>query len=56
MDEVEKTKLAIEDAVGQAKEAVGDLVGSDHLVESGQEDQAKANLEAAGTDVGDALD
>jgi uncharacterized protein YjbJ (UPF0337 family) len=51
MSEAERTRLALEDAVGQVKEAVGDLVGSEDLREAGQEEQARANLEAAGEDV-----
>ncbi|SDD12796.1 CsbD family protein [Nocardioides lianchengensis] len=51
----EKAKNAAEDALGKAKEAVGDVTGKDDLKAEGQKDQAKANLKSAGEDVKDAF-
>lgn len=51
----EKAKNAAEDALGKAKETVGDVTGNDKLKAEGQKDQAGANLKAAGEDVKDAF-
>jgi len=49
----DKAKNAAEDALGKAKEALGDVTGKDDLKAEGQKDQAQANLKAAGEDVKD---
>lgn len=51
----DKAKNAAEDLAGKAKEAVGSVTGNEELEESGQRDQAKANLKSAGEDVKDAF-
>lgn len=50
----ENAENVAEDILGKVKEGLGDLTGNEGLAESGQEDQAKANLRAAGEDVDDA--
>lgn len=49
----ESAENVAEDILGKVKEGLGDLTGNEQLAESGQEDQAKANLRAAGEDVDD---
>lgn len=47
----EDTSHAAEHALGQAKEAVGALTGSDGLRRDGQREQAEASVKAAVEDV-----
>jgi uncharacterized protein YjbJ (UPF0337 family) len=51
----DKAKNAAEDLKGKAKEAAGAATGNEELEESGQRDQAAANLKSAGEDVKDAF-
>ena len=49
----DKIKNAAEEAVGKAKEAVGDLTNNESLKREGQADQAEANTKQAGEKVKD---
>lgn len=49
----DKIKNAAEDAVGNAKEKLGDATGNEDLRAEGQVDQSSANLKQAGENVKD---
>ena len=55
MSAADKIKNAAQDAVGTAKEAIGNATDNDKLVAEGKADQAKANVKKAGEDVKDAF-
>ena len=50
---VEKAKNAAEDAVGQVKEAVGDVTGNDDLKAEGKKDQGVSGAKKVGEDIKD---
>ncbi|GAA2006687.1 CsbD family protein [Nocardioides kribbensis] len=49
----DKAKNAAEDALGKAKEVVGDVTGNDSLKAEGKADQTKASAKKTGEDVKD---
>ncbi|MCM3514480.1 CsbD family protein [Nocardioides sp. P86] len=49
----DKVKNAAEDALGKAKEVVGDVTGNDSLKAEGKADQTKASAKKTGEDVKD---
>ncbi|MBD5829842.1 CsbD family protein [Janibacter melonis] len=49
----DKAKNAAEEAVGKAKEVVGDVTNNDELKAEGQAEQAKAEVKQTGEDVKD---
>jgi uncharacterized protein YjbJ (UPF0337 family) len=49
----DKAKNAAEDALGKAKEVVGDLTGNEKLEAEGHKDQTKASAKGAVEDVKD---
>jgi uncharacterized protein YjbJ (UPF0337 family) len=51
----DKAKNAAEDAVGKAKEVVGDVTNNDDLKAEGKADQGKASVKKAGENVKDAF-
>lgn len=53
MSFVDKAKNAAEDAVGKAKEVVGDLTDNDNLKAEGKADQAEAGVKGKVEDVKD---
>jgi uncharacterized protein YjbJ (UPF0337 family) len=55
MSGVDKAKNAVEDAGGQAKEAIGKVSGDKDTEAEGKTDQSKADLKNAGEKVKDAL-
>ncbi|MBF4161663.1 CsbD family protein [Nocardioides acrostichi] len=52
---VDKAKNAAEDALGKAKEAIGDTTGDDSLKAEGKKDQASSSVKDAGEKVKDAF-
>lgn len=55
MSATDKTKNAIEDAEGKAKEALGKATGDRSTENEGKADQSKADLKNAGEKVKDAF-
>jgi uncharacterized protein YjbJ (UPF0337 family) len=55
MSAVDKTKNAIEDTAGKAKEALGKASGDKSTENEGRADQSKADLKDAGEKVKDAF-
>ncbi|ALE79561.1 hypothetical protein WY02_15200 [Pseudonocardia sp. AL041005-10] len=53
MSFTDKAKNKAQDAVGRAKEKVGDVTGNDDLKHDGQADQAEAAAKQAGEKVKD---
>lgn len=51
----DKVKNTAEEAVGKAKETVGDATDNERLEAEGKNDQTKANLKQAGEKVKDAF-
>jgi uncharacterized protein YjbJ (UPF0337 family) len=51
----DKAKNAAEEAVGKAKEVIGDATGNDELKAEGKTDQTKSNVKQAGENVKDAF-
>lgn len=51
----DKAKNAAQDAVGKAKEAVGDAKNDDRLQAEGNADQKKASTKKAGENIKDAF-
>ncbi|MEZ0382651.1 MULTISPECIES: CsbD family protein [Mycobacteriaceae] len=51
----DKAKNAAEDVAGKAKEAVGNVTGSDELRNEGKADQGKSSLKKAGENIKDAF-
>lgn len=51
----DKMKNAAEEAIGKAKEALGDLTDDERLKAEGKTEQVKANLKQAGENVKDAV-
>ena len=49
----DKAKNAAEDAMGKAKEVIGDLTGDEKLEAEGHKDQTKASAKGAVEDVKD---
>ena len=49
----DKAKNAAEDAVGKAKEVVGDVTNNDKLKAEGKADQTEASVKKTGEDVKD---
>ena len=49
----DKAKNAAEDALGKAKEGVGDLTGNDDLKAEGQKDQGVSGVKKAGENIKD---
>jgi uncharacterized protein YjbJ (UPF0337 family) len=54
MSAVDKAKNKLEEAVGKAKEVVGDVTGNEDLKAEGQKDQSKADVKQGGEKVKDA--
>ena len=52
---VDKAKNAAEDAIGKAKEVIGDATDNDDLKAEGKGDQAKSDIKQAGEKVKDAF-
>lgn len=52
----DKAKNAAEDVAGKAKEAVGNVTGSDELRNEGKADQGKSSLKKAGENIKDAFE
>jgi uncharacterized protein YjbJ (UPF0337 family) len=50
---VDKAKNAAEDAVGKAKEVVGDVTGNDELKAKGQKDQGVSGIKKIGENIKD---
>jgi uncharacterized protein YjbJ (UPF0337 family) len=55
MSGVDKAKNAVEDAAGNAKEAIGKVSGDHDTEAEGKADQSKADLKNAGEKVKDAF-
>jgi uncharacterized protein YjbJ (UPF0337 family) len=55
MSFVDKAKNAAEDALGKAKEVVGDATNNDELKAEGKKDQASSSVKDAGENVKDAF-
>jgi uncharacterized protein YjbJ (UPF0337 family) len=55
MSAADKIKNAAENALGKAKEVVGDITDNDKLVAEGKADQAKAEVKDTVEDVKDAF-
>jgi len=51
---VDKARNTAEDALGKAKETVGDAVGNESLEHEGQKEQSKSDMKDAGENVKDA--
>ncbi|GFG68658.1 CsbD family protein [Mycolicibacter senuensis] len=51
----DKARNAAEDVAGKAKEAVGNVTGSDDLRNEGKTDQGKSSLKKAGENIKDAF-
>ena len=50
---VDKAKNAAEDAVGKAKEVIGDVTGNEDLEAEGKKDQGVSGVKKMGEDVKD---
>ena len=55
MSGIDKIKNAAEDAIGKAKEKVGELSDNDKLQAEGQKDQTTSSLKDAGESAKDAV-
>ncbi|WP_139977351.1 CsbD family protein [Nocardioides litoris] len=51
----DKAKNAAEDALGKAKEVIGDVTGNEKLEAEGKKDQTKSSVKDAGENVKDAF-
>ncbi|MDX1890701.1 CsbD family protein [Mycolicibacterium sp. 050158] len=52
---VDKAKNAAEDAIGKAKEVVGEVTGNDDLKAEGQKDQGVSGVKKVGENIKDKL-
>lgn len=52
---IDKAKNAAEDAVGKAKEVVGEVTGNDDLKAEGQKDQGVSGAKKVGENIKDKL-
>jgi uncharacterized protein YjbJ (UPF0337 family) len=50
---VDKAKNAAEDAIGKAKEVVGDITGNDELKAEGEKDQGVSGVKKIGENIKD---